>query len=56
MAPDEGDGKGSRTVFQDEEGEDQGLTVPKASASGIVVYGTELGHDRTGECFCSSGL
>jgi hypothetical protein len=52
MIPDDGNSKGSRIAFQDG-GEDQGLTVPKASASGIVIYGAELGHDPMGECFCS---
>jgi hypothetical protein len=53
MTPDEGNSKGSRIAFQDKESEYQGFTVPKAPASGIVIYGAELGHDPMGECFCS---
>jgi hypothetical protein len=53
---DEGSGGGSRITFQDEKDEDQGLTAPKASTSGGVARGTELGYDRIGKCVCSLRL
>jgi hypothetical protein len=54
--PDEGSSSGLRIASQDKNDEDQGLTTPKASTSGVVVSGTELGYDRMGECFRSLWL
>jgi hypothetical protein len=53
---DEGSSSGSRITSQDKKYEDQGLTTPKASTSGVVVSGTEPGYDRMGECFRSLWL
>jgi hypothetical protein len=52
VALDEGSSRGSRITFQDKEGEDQGLTAPKASTSRVAVHGTGPAYDRGG-CFCS---
>jgi hypothetical protein len=56
VALDEGSSGGSRVTFQDKEDENQGLTAPKASTSGGVAHGANLGYDRMGKCVCSLQL
>ena len=56
VALDEGSRGGSRITFQDKEGGNQGLTAPKASTSGGVAHGTDLGYDRMCVCVCSLRL
>jgi hypothetical protein len=53
---DERSSGGSQITFQDKKDEDQGLTAPKASTSGSVARGTELGYDRIGKCVYSLRL
>jgi hypothetical protein len=53
----EGSSRDARITSQDEEGGGQGLTVPKASTSRVMVHGAELGYDHgMGKFFCSPRL